>query len=418
MSNYLINIGKKSKKAFENNLIDSHFKKKIALNNFNQKLRQESNNILFQNSKDLKYAKNKKIKENLIDRLLLNKKRIEQIRYSINEITKFKDPVGKIVSSWKRPNGLIIKKITIPIGVIGVIFESRPNVACDISALCFKSGNNVILRGGSESFHSNKILINLFRHSLKKIGFDPNIVQLIEKQNRKLVDFFLSRMENYIDVIIPRGGKNLFKKVKKISSVPTIGHLEGICHIYVDKGAELNMAIKIVNNAKLRRTSNCGAVETLLIDKSKIDKFCYPILNELSKNKCKIIGDKIIRQKFKNTFRIAEEKDWSTEYLAPIISVKCVNGVDEAIKHINKYGTMHTDSIITNNKKVAEKFLNNIKSSIALHNTSTQFADGGEFGFGAEVGISTNKLPPRGPVGIEQLTSYKYLIFGNGQIRK
>ena len=418
MSNYLINIGKKSKKAFKNNLLSTYIKKKKVLDKFNKKLKQESNNILLKNSKDLKYAKKINIKDNLIDRLLLNKERIEQIRYSINEITKFKDPIGKIISSWKRPNGLIIKKITIPIGIIGVIFESRPNVACDISALCFKSGNNVILRGGTESFHSNKILIDLFRYSLKKSGFDPNTVQLIQKQDRKLVDFFLSKMDSYIDIMIPRGGKNLFKKVKKISTVPTIGHLEGICHIYIDKNADLNMAIKIVKNAKLRRTSNCGAVETLLIDQNKIDKFCYPILNELSKNNCKIIGDKIIRKKFKDTFRIAKEKDWSTEYLAPMISVKCVRGVDEAINHINKYGTMHTDSIITKNKKVAEKFLKNIKSSIALHNTSTQFADGGEFGFGAEVGISTNKLPPRGPVGIEQLTSYKYLIFGNGQIRK
>ena len=411
---YLEKIGSNSKKAFQKLKYVNHNKIKKVLDHYNSAILKNKKKLINENIKDVKSIKRK----HLIDRLILNDKRIEGIRHSINEIAKFKNPIGRIIEKWKRPNGLKIHKVTTPIGVIGVIFESRPNVACDISALCFKSGNNVILRGGSESFHSNKILINLFRHSLKKIGFDPNIVQLIEKQNRKLVDFFLSRMENYIDVIIPRGGKNLFKKVKKISSVPTIGHLEGICHIYVDKGAELNMAIKIVNNAKLRRTSNCGAVETLLIDKSKIDKFCYPILNELSKNKCKIIGDKIIRQKFKNTFRIAEEKDWSTEYLAPIISVKCVNGVDEAIKHINKYGTMHTDSIITNNKKVAEKFLNNIKSSIALHNTSTQFADGGEFGFGGEVGISTSTLPPRGPVGLEQLVSYKYEISSKGKTRK
>ena len=417
MSNYLINIGKKSKEALKNNLFTNHIKKKF-FEKFNKKLKQEINNILLQNKKDLKYAKSINIKENLIDRLMLNKKRIEQIRYSINEISKFKDPIGRVISSWKRPNGLLIKKVTIPIGIIGVIFESRPNVACDISALCFKSGNNAILRGGSESAYSNKILIDLFRYSLKKNKFNPNTIQLIQKQNRKLVDFFLSKMDKYIDVIIPRGGKNLFKKVKKMSTVPTIGHLEGICHIYVDKDADLDMAISIVKNAKLRRTSNCGAVETLLIDKNKIDKFCYPILNELSKNNCKIIGDKIIKKKFNNIFRVAKEKDWSTEYLAPIISVKCVDGINEAVHHINKYGTMHTDSIITKNKKVADKFLKNIKSSIALHNTSTQFADGGEFGFGAEVGISTNKLPPRGPVGIEQLTSYKYLILGNGQIRK
>ena len=245
-----------------------------------------------------------------------------------------------------------------------------------------------------------------------------NAVQLIQNQNRKLVDFFLSKMNNYLNVIIPRGGKTLVKKVQDKSRVPIIGHLEGICHIYIDKDADLGMAIKVIKNAKMRKTSNCNSLETLLIDKKIIKKFSYPILNELYNSGCKIIADNIIKKQFKKTFRLANEKDWLTEYLAPIISVKSVNGVDGAIQHINKYGTMHTDSIITKNIKIANKFLHNVKSSIALHNASTQFADGGEFGFGAEVGISTNNLPPRGPVGIEQLTSYKYLIYGKGQIRK
>ena len=276
----------------------------------------------------------------------------------------------------------------------------------------------MILRGGSECIHSNKILVDLFRYCLKQKQFDVNAVQLIQNQNRKLVDFFLSKMNNYLNVIIPRGGKTLVKKVQDKSRVPIIGHLEGICHIYIDKDADLSMAIKVIKNSKMRKTSNCNSLETLLIDKKIIKKFSYPILNELYNSGCKIIADNIIKKQFKKTFRLANEKDWLTEYLAPIISVKSVNGVDGAIQHINKYGTMHTDSIITKNIKIANKFLQNVKSSSALHNASTQFADGGEFGFGAEVGISTNNLPPRGPIGIEQLTSYKYLIYGKGQIRK
>jgi len=418
MSKYLIEIGKNAKKAFKKNSLSNNKRKNAVLNQFNNILKKEIKNILIQNKKDLDYARKIKLNANIIDRLFLNKERIDQIRDSINEITKFKDPIGKIISTWKRPNGLVIKKITIPIGIIGVIFESRPNVSSDVASLCFKSGNTVILRGGSECINSNKILVDLFRYCLKQKQFDVNAVQLIQNQNRKLVDFFLSKMNNYLNVIIPRGGKTLVKKVQEKSRVPIIGHLEGICHIYIDKDADLSMAIKVIKNAKMRKTSNCNSLETLLIDKKIIKKFSYPILNELYNSGCKIIADNIIKKQFKKTFRLANEKDWLTEYLAPIISVKSVNGVDGAIQHINKYGTMHTDSIITKNIKIANKFLQNVKSSIALHNASTQFADGGEFGFGAEVGISTNNLPPRGPVGIEQLTSYKYLIYGKGQIRK
>ena len=417
MSKYLIKLGINSKKALTRENFNPS-RKNLVLNRYNMFLKKKKNLILYENSKDIKYAEKLKLKNNLIDRLLLNNERIENIRYSVNEISKLKDPVNKILSSWKRPNGLKIKKITTPIGVIGVIFESRPNVACDVASLCFKSGNSTILRGGSESVNSNKILINLFRNSLKKEGFDKNFVQLINDQDKKLVDFLLSKMTNYVDVIIPRGGKKLVAKINKKSKIPIIGHLEGICHIFIDKDADLNMAMKVVKNAKMRRTSNCGALETLLIDKNVINKFTNPILNELHKSGCKIIGDKIINKIFKNNYRLAKEDDWSKEYLAPIISVKCVNSIEDAINHINKYGTMHTDSIITKNKITAHKFLKNIKSSIAIHNASTQFADGGEFGFGAEIGISTNKLPPRGPVGVEQLVSYKYLVLGKGHIRK
>ena len=354
----------------------------------------------------------------MIDRLKLNNKKIAQMRNSIEEIIKFKDPLGKTLSSWKRPNGLFIKRVSIPIGVIGVIYESRPNVTSDVSALCFKTGNAVILRGGSEAFHSNKILAKLFNKALKKKKCNENCVQFIKNKNRNHVDYLLSGMKNYIDVVIPRGGKTLVKKVLKKSTISIIGHYEGLCHVYVDREADLNMAMKVVKNSKMRNVSICGAAETLLIDKMCLKTHCKPILTQLSKLGCKIIGDEIIKKFISGKMKIATEKDWGTEYLSPTISVKSVNGVDDAIDHINKYGSSHTDSIVTKNKKTAKKFLSNINSSIAIHNASTQFADDGEFGFGAEVGISTSKLHPRGPIGINQLTTYKYILEGKGQTRK
>ena len=369
--------------------------------------------IIKENLKDVRNVKRK----NLIDRLILNEKRIESIRSSINEIKKFKSPVGKTLASWRRPNGLRIKKVTTSIGVIGVIYESRPNVTADVAALCLKSGNCSILRGGSEAFNSNKLLANLFRNSLAKHGIDKNCVQFIEKKNRKLVKYLLSGMSRYIDVIVPRGGKGLVEKVQKFSRVPTIGHLEGMCHIYVNKNSNINMASKVILNAKMRRTSICGAVETVLIDSKAIKSHGIPIINKLLSSGCSVLVDKNINKIFKNKLQLAREKDWKTEYLDSKISMKSVSGVEEAISHILKYGTMHTDSIITNNKKIASRFLEGVNSSIAMVNTSTQFADGGEFGFGGEIGISTNKLPPRGPVGIDQLTSYKYVVIGNGTIR-
>ena len=298
-----------------------------------------------------------------------------------------------------------------------MIYESRPNVTSDVSTLCFKSGNCVILRGGSEAYFSNKILANLFRKSLEKYKISKNFVQFIENKNRKLVDYMLSKMSKYIDVIIPRGGKSLVKKVQDLSSVPVIGHLEGMCHTYIDKDANLSMAKKILINAKLRNTSICGATETLLIHKNK-SKNVDEILNELTKRGCFIYADRKISKLFNGNSKLANNKTWSKEHLSAKISVKLVNNINDAVNHINKYGTMHTDAIITNNKISAKFFIKNIKSSIALHNSSTQYADGGEFGFGGEVGISTNKLPPRGPVGLNQLVSYKYEIYGSGQTRK
>ena len=415
---YMEKIGEKAKKASINLGTITRSKKNSVLKLFNKYLEINSQSILNANKKDILNAKSKKIKKSMIDRLKLDRKKIDQIKNSINEIIKYKDPLGKTLSSWKRPNGLIINKVSIPIGVIGVIYESRPNVTSDVSALCFKTGNAVILRGGSEALHSNKILAKLFRKALKKKRCDENCVQFVENNNRENVDYLLSSMKNYIDLVIPRGGKTLIKKVMKKSSVAIVGHYEGLCHVYVEKEADLNMAIKVVKNSKMRNVSICGAAETLLIDKTCLKTHGKPILQKLNKLGCKIIGDKTIKKLVPVKMKIATLKDWTTEYLSPVISVKSVNGVNEAINHINKYGSSHTDSIVTKNKKTAKKFLSEVNSSIAIHNASTQFADGGEFGFGAEVGISTNKLHPRGPIGLDQLTTYKYILEGKGQIRK
>ena len=415
MSKILIKIGIKSKNALKERL-NSKIKNKV-LEDYLKLIKQNKNKLIIENKKDIKAAERKKLKENFIKRLSLNYQKINSIIKSIKTISKFKDPVDFELDRWKRPNGLEIKKVTIPFGVIGVIYESRPNVTADVSTLCFKSGNSVILRGGTEAYFSNKMLANLFRKALQKNKINKNFVQFIDNKNRKLVDFMLSKMANYIDLIIPRGGKNLVKKVQNLSSVPVIGHLEGICHTYLDKDINLKMAKKIVVNAKLRNTSICGATETLLIHK-KNSKFISDILNELTKKGCVIYADRKIKKLYKGKSKIANAKVWSTEFLSAKISVKLVNNINEAITHINKYGTMHTDAIISENKISAQYFIKNVKSSIAIHNSSTQFADGGEFGFGGEVGISTNKLPPRGPVGLNQLVSYKYEIYGSGQIRK
>ena len=415
MIKYMNLIGIKARKASEYK-VTTEVKNKV-LNDYAKLIKNEKKFIINQNSKDINYARKRGLKENLIKRLHLNENKLNGIINSILKIAKLRDPINNTLEKWKRPNGLNIKRVSIPIGVIGVIYESRPNVTSDVASLCFKSGNVVILKGGSEAINSNKALAKLFRKALKKNKVDENFIQFIDSKQRKLVDIMLSKMKKYIDVIIPRGGKNLVKKVLELSKVPIIGHLEGLCHTYIDKDAGLKMAKEVVYNAKLRNTSICGATETILIHKNIVKKFSNPILQALENNGCKIIGDKILKSYYKGQVYPAKEKDWSTEYLASIVSVKVVKNSEEAIKHINKYGTMHTDSIITKNKKTAKYFLKNVKSSIAMHNTSTQFADGGEFGFGGEVGISTNTLPPRGPVGLNQLISYKYEITSNGKIR-
>ena len=416
MKKYLNIIGERANKAFASK-INTKTKNKVLFK-FATLIKKKQSEIINQNIKDIKFAKNKGLKENLINRLKIDTKKINQITKSIISIAKLKDPIDVTLNKWKRPNGLIIKRVTVPIGVISVIYESRPNVTSDVSSLCFKSGSCVILRGGSEAYFTNKLLANLFRRALKDNNVNKNFIQFIESRDRKIVDFILKKMRKYIDVIIPRGGKNLVKKVQKLSSVPIIGHLEGICHTYIDKDADINSAKKIVNNAKLRNTSICGATETILIHEKSLKKYVNPVLKKLEKNNCTIYVDKKIKKIFNGKSKDAKEKDWSTEYLSSKVSVKSVKNLNDAINHINKYGTMHTDAIITKNKKSAKIFLKNVKSAIAIHNASTQFADGGEFGFGGEVGISTNKIPPRGPVGLNQLISYKYEVLGKGQIRK
>ena len=416
MNKFMNSFGIKSRKAFERK-VDIDTKNKV-LNFYAQLLDKEKKLILRENLKDIKFAKNKKIKENLINRLKIDEAKLRNIKNSINEISKLKDPVNITLKKWCRPNGLNIKRVTIPIGVIGVIYESRPNVTSDVASLCFKSGNAVILKGGSEAINTNRILAKLFRKALRKNYVNENYIQFIDSKDRKMVDIMLSKMKKYIDVIIPRGGRNLVKRVQEFSVVPIIGHLEGLCHTFIDKDAELNMASNIIYNAKLRNTTICGATETILLHEKIVKKFCNPILKKLENENCKIYGDNILRKYYKGKVYPAKEKDWSTEYLTAAVSVKVVKSSDEAINHINKYGTMHTDSIVTKNKKTANNFLKNVKSSIAMHNTSTQFADGGEFGFGGEVGISTNILPPRGPIGLEQLVSYKYEISSRGKIRE
>ena len=416
MQKLLTDIGKKSKIAINKRL--STKKKDKVLKDYRLLILKNKKLIINENKKDIKNAYKKGIKNNLIQRLILNDKKIIAITNSIKKIISLRDPINVILEKWKRPNGLVISKVSIPIGVIGVIYESRPNVTADVASLCFKSGNAVILKGGSEAYYSNLILAKFFRKSLKKNNVDENFVQFLTLKKRSVVDFLLQKMSKFIDVIIPRGGKGLVKKVQDLSSVPTIGHLEGVCHSYVDKNANPKIASKIVQNAKMRNTAICGATETILLHEKIIKKFGNKILKNLEENGCKIIGDNKIRKLYDKKIQKASIKDWSKEYLSPVVSVKSVKNIDEAIAHINKYGTMHTDCIITQNKKAAKKFLNEVKSSIAMHNTSTQFADGGEFGFGGEVGISTNTLPPRGPVGLNQLISYKYQVTSKGQVRK
>ena len=377
-------------------------------------MKKNTDEILAANSIDIKNAKLNNLSEAMIDRLTLNVDRINQMILSLKEIIDLEDPIGKTISEWDRPNGLHIKKISTPLGVIGIIYESRPNVTVDASAVAMKAGNAVILRGGKDSFLSSYKLWQIINTSFEDAQLPMNVIQMINSPDRSLVDEML-KLDKYIDVIIPRGGKNLIRKVKEGTSIPVIKHLDGICHIFVDKNADIKKAKEIIFNSKLRRPGICGAVETLLIEESLIDNV-NDILEPLIKANCEIRVDEPIL-KLNPKFKKAAITDWSTEYLEKIISVRLVKNIHKAIEHINQYSSGHTESIITNDKKAFQIFSQEIDSAIILQNASTQFADGGEFGFGAEIGISTDKLHVRGPVGTQHLTSFKYIIRGNGQVR-
>jgi len=372
--------------------------------------------ILAANDRDVRAAQQAGVKGALIDRLLLDEPRIGAIARGIEDIAQLEDPIGTVLAQWQRPNGLAIQRVRVPLGVIGIIHESRPNVTADAGALCLKSGNAVILRGGSESVQSSLALHACLEEGLRSAGLPASAIQIIPTTDREAVRHLLAEMSAYVDVVVPRGGKSLVERVQREARVPVIGHLDGNCHVYVDRDADLEMARAIVVNAKLRRTGICGAAETLLVDRACVATHLAPLVKALLDGGCEVRGDVTV-QKVDARVRSASEEDWRTEYLDAIIAARVVDGVDAAIEHIHRYGSAHTESIVTANAATAERFLAQVDSAIVLHNASTQFADGGEFGMGAEIGISTDKFHARGPVGVEQLTSYKYVVRGSGQVR-
>lgn len=410
----ILNLAIKAKKSSTLLPLLSSEKKNYALEVLKKNLDVFIDEIITENVKDIKNAHKNNLSSALIDRLTLTKDRIKEIIKSLDEIIKLDDPIGNIISEWERPNGLHIQKISTPIGVIGFIYESRPNVTIDASAIAIKSSNAIILRGGKDSFNSSQKLNEIINLSFTEAGLPENSVQMINSVDRSAVDEMI-QLNKYIDVIIPRGGKGLISKINEKSSIPLIKHLDGICHIFVEKKADLKKAKEIIFNSKMRRPGICGAVESLLIDSSLSEKIEY-LLKPLIDANCEIRVDKYISNIFPS-FKQATEEDWSTEYLEKIISVKLVNNLQDAINHINHYSSGHTESIITEDNETFINFYQQINSGIILQNASTQFADGGEFGFGAEIGISTDKLHVRGPVGAEHLTSFKYVIKGNGQVR-
>ena len=390
--------------------------KNAALNAMAQALREHAQAILTANGEDLRAAEKAGLKGSLLDRLKLDEARIDAIARGIEEIAALPDPVGDVMAEWTRPNGMRITRIRVPIGVIGIIYESRPNVTADAGTLCLKAGNAAILRGGSESFHSSRAIHECLVMGLKEAGLPQAAISLVPTTDRAAVGHMLSGLEGTVDVIVPRGGKELVARVQNEARVPVLGHLDGLCHTYIDKSAKLDLARKVTLNAKMRRPGICGATETLLIDRRVLNTHLKPVLDDLIAAGCEVRGDEDVCA-LDARVAPASEADWSTEYLEPILSVKVVDGVDGALAHIARYGTRHTDSIIAEDKKTAERFLEEVDSGIVMHNTSTQFADGGEFGMGAEIGIATGKLHARGPVGVEQLTTFKYQVRGDGQTR-
>jgi glutamate-5-semialdehyde dehydrogenase len=385
-----------------------------ALKHAADAVRHQAAHILDANQRDMKAAKSAGLSPAMLDRLLLDEKRIAAMATGVDAVAALPDPVGTVLAQWNRPNGLDITRVRVPLGVIGIIYESRPNVTADAGSLCLRSGNAAILRGGSESFHSSRAIVAALTEGVVAAGLPAASVQLVPTVDRAAVGMMLT--SDLIDVIVPRGGRSLIERVQRESRLPVIAHLEGVCHVYLDRAADPEKARKIVLNAKMRRTGVCGAAETLLVDRAVAQTILPAILADLHKAGCEIRGDEAVRALDKAA-KPASEKDWFTEYLDAILAVRVVDGVKSAIRHVNHYGSHHTDAIVTEDKAAAERFLNEVDSAIVLLNASTQFADGGEFGMGAEIGISTGRLPPRGPVGAEQLTSFKYVVRGDGQVR-
>ena len=379
-------------------------------------LRKRSSEILAANKQDMAAASERSLTRAMLDRLMLNNERVEAMAAGIEVIIGLHDPIGRVLEEWERPNGLHIQRVSVPLGVIGIIYESRPNVTADAAALCIKSGNAVILRGGSESFHSSTVIYECLRDGLISAGLPGDAVQMVPTRDRAAVGFLLSSMAKWVDVVVPRGGKSLIKRVQDEARVPVIGHLEGICHVYLHASADPDMARDVVLNAKMRRTGICGAAETVLIDSASADVLLPAVCDALRDAGCEIRGDDAVRAAIKEA-AVATEEDWSTEYLDAVVSIRVVDGIEQAIDHIRRYGSGHTESIVASDTQAAERFFRDVDSAIVLHNASTQFADGGEFGMGAEIGIATGRVHARGPVGADQLTSYKYVVRGSGQVR-
>jgi len=379
-------------------------------------IRDRSATILAANEVDVAAAEKRGLRASMLDRLALDSERVEAMAAGLEVVIELPDPLGRVLAEWDRPNGLHIQRIAVPLGVIGIIYESRPNVTADAAALCLKSGNAAILRGGSESFHSSRSILESLADGLDAANIHPAAIQMVPTTDRAAVGYMLSSMGDTIDVVVPRGGKNLIARVQQEARVPVIGHLEGICHVYLHESANAEMARDIVLNAKMRRTGICGAAETVLVDRSAADRLVPDIVAALNEAGCEVRGDENVRQ-IASGVNAADEEDWHTEYLDAIISMKVVDDLDQAVEHIRSYGSGHTESIVAEDQDAAEKFLGDVDSAIVLHNASTQYADGGEFGMGAEIGIATGRIHARGPVGAEQLTSYKYVVRGSGQVR-
>ena len=389
--------------------------KRSVLNQMAKSLEDNISQIINANEKDLEYAKNANLSSALIDRLLLNEKRIKAMAEALRDIAKLKDPVGRVIDGWNIDNGLRIEKVKIPIGVIGIIYESRPNVTSDAAGLCFMSGNACILKGGKEAYHSNTVIIEILRDVLERNNLPADAISMLPDYSRSGVEWLI-KQDKYVDLIIPRGGEALIKFVSENSKVPVVKHDKGLCHVYIHKDADLDKAVKIALNAKIQRPGVCNAMETLLVDREIASKILPKIKEEMEKNEVELRGCEITLEYI--DINKATEEDWHTEYLDKILSIKVVENFEDAVEHIQKYGSGHSDAIVTENYSMAEEFLNRIDSACVYVNASTRFTDGGVFGFGAEVGISTNKLHARGPMGIDDLTTYKYKIYGNGQIRE